>query len=100
MEHIDNHELALSENKRVFKKNSFAIIRVPAFDFLWSNHDISPMYKRRYTKKISRNLLKSKNLHVEKNFYFNFLLFIPILFAKYFFKIFKMNIKNENKINN
>ena len=58
------------------------------------------MHKRRYTKKILRNLLKSKNLHIEKIFYFNFLLFIPILFARYIFKIFKMNIKNENKINN
>ena len=100
LEHIDNHELALSELKRVLKKNSFAIITVPAFNFLWSNHDVSSMHKRRYTKKILRNLLKSKNLHIEKIFYFNFLLFIPILFARYFFKIFKINIKNENKINN
>ena len=100
LEHIDHHELALSEIKRVLKKNSFAIITVPAFNFLWSNHDVSSMHKRRYTKRILRDLLKKKDLSIEKIFYFNFLLFFPILCARYFFKIFKMNVKNENKINN
>ena len=100
VEHIENDKLAVSEIFRVLKKNSFAIITVPAFNFLWSKHDDSSMHKRRYTKKTLSNLIKETNFKIEKIFYFNFLLFLPILLARLFFKLLRLNIKNENKINN
>ena len=100
IEHIENDSLAMSEIYRVLKKNSFAIITVPAFNFLWSNHDVSSMHKRRYTKNSLSSLIKITNFEIKKIFYFNFLLFLPILLARLFFKILRLNVKNENKINN
>ena len=81
------------------KKNSYAIITVPAFNFLWSLHDENSMHKRRYIKKSLKNLINHKSFVIKKIYYFNFLLFIPIYFARIIFKLLKLNIKNENKVN-
>ena len=99
LEHIENDKLALSEIYRVMKKNSYAIITVPAFNFLWSLHDENSMHKRRYVKKSLKNLINHKSFVIKKIYYFNFLLFIPIYFARIIFKLLKLNIKNENKVN-
>tara|TARA_B100000989_G_scaffold289453_1_gene261344 strand:+ start:427 stop:1158 length:732 start_codon:yes stop_codon:yes gene_type:complete len=100
IEHIENDKLALSEIHRVLKKNSYAIITVPAFKFLWSLHDDNSMHKRRYTKKSLGDLIDNKKFEIKKFFYFNFLLFLPIFLARMIFKLLKIKIKNENKVNN
>ena len=100
LEHIENDQLALSEIHRVMKKDSYAIITVPAFKFLWSLHDESSMHKRRYIKISLKNLIKTKDFEIKKIFYFNFLLFLPIYFAGIIIKFLRLKIKNENKVNN
>ena len=100
LEHIENDKLALSEIHRVMKNNSYAIITVPAFKFLWSLHDENSMHKRRYIKKSLKNLINCKPFEIKKIFYFNFLLFVPIYFARTIFKLLKLKVKNENKVNN
>jgi SAM-dependent methyltransferase len=54
LEHIDNHVGALKEWKRVIKDDGAIIITVPAYQWLWTQHDVSLQHKRRYTKRILR----------------------------------------------
>lgn len=51
LEHLDGDELALAEFRRILKPGGLAIISVPAYEFLWSDHDEALMHKRRYTSK-------------------------------------------------
>lgn len=51
LEHIDKHVDALKEWKRVTKDDGVIIITVPAYQWLWSGHDVSLHHKRRYTIK-------------------------------------------------
>ena len=52
LEHIDNDEAALSEWNRVLKEDGVVIVTVPAYQWLWSDHDISLHHFRRYTTRL------------------------------------------------
>jgi SAM-dependent methyltransferase len=54
LEHLDDDRMALAEFHRVLKPNGYAVITVPAYNFLWSEHDLALMHKRRY---VARELL-------------------------------------------
>ena len=75
LEHIDDDVKAFQEIYRITKKNGLIITSVPAFNYLWSDHDEINHHFRRYTKK-SFNIL-SDNLKLEQIYcsYFNFYLF-------------------------
>jgi len=49
LEHIDNQVEALREWKRIIKDDGAIVITVPAYQWLWSDHDVSLHHKRRYT---------------------------------------------------
>ena len=51
LEHIDDHVGALKEWARVINKNGSVVITVPAYQWLWTDHDVSLHHKRRYTIK-------------------------------------------------
>jgi SAM-dependent methyltransferase len=81
IEHIEDDSKAMAEIYRVLKINGHAMITVPAFQFLWSNHDVVNHHYRRYSKKRLQNLI-SQNLKIEYLTFFNFLLFSPIAFTR------------------
>ena len=76
VEHVVEDQLAVNELNRVCKKNGLIVISVPAYKFLWSEHDIVNHHIRRYTRKGILQLLKENEIVYSS--YFNFLLFIPI----------------------
>ena len=49
LEHTDD-KLVMEEVYRIIKPNGHVIIMVPAFDFLWSQHDIDNHHQRRYRR--------------------------------------------------
>lgn len=51
LEHIEDHVGALKEWKRVLKDDGAIVLTVPAYQWLWSDHDVSLHHKRRYTTK-------------------------------------------------
>lgn len=79
IEHIREHSAAISEIERVLKPGGHAFITVPAFDFLWSQHDEIHHHYRRYTRTEIRRLLEAEGLRIQYDTYFNSLLFVPIL---------------------
>lgn len=80
LEHVQEDREAVRELNRVCKKNGTIIVSVPAYRFLWSEHDIINHHVTRYTEKELLNLF-SRNKIVYSS-YFNFFLFIPIALVR------------------
>lgn len=99
IEHIKDDSKAVNEINRILKKNHYALITVPAFNFLWSKHDEIALHKRRYTKKSLINILFTNKFQIEEIFYFNYLLFLPIIIIRFFLKIFRIKYESDNNIN-
>lgn len=80
IEHVEDHQKAVSELIRVTKKGGMIYTTVPTFMFLWSHHDVVNQHIRRYTK---GNFMALWQPHLNEvqlvyNTYFNFWLFPPI----------------------
>ena len=82
IEHVEDDALAASEIHRVLKPGGQFFITVPAFQFLWSNHDVVNHHHRRYTKQ-QLNQLFTHNFTLDFSTYFNFWLFFPIALARW-----------------
>ena len=85
IEHIENDNKAVEEIYRVLKPKGKYFITVPAFQSLWSNHDVVNHHFRRYKKKQLNKLIESTNLKIDHSTYFNFWLFIPISITRFIF---------------
>ena len=66
LEHLDNDALAFAEVLRVLKPGGVAIITVPAYPFLWSEHDEALSHRRRYTKAELRTRLQESGARLVK----------------------------------
>ena len=66
LEHIQDDYLALKEWKNTLKPNGLLLISVPAFQHLWSNHDIFLKHHRRYSKKEIHDLANLNGLQTVK----------------------------------
>jgi SAM-dependent methyltransferase len=69
LEHIEDHLRALREWKRVLKDDGAIIITVPAYQWLWSEHDVSLHHRRRYTVKSLMAVAAEAGLKPEKKSY-------------------------------
>ncbi len=64
LEHIDMHKAALQEWSRILKDDGVLIITVPAYQWLWSHHDVALGHERRYTKRTLKTVAQSAGLQV------------------------------------
>ncbi|MBT8328040.1 MAG: class I SAM-dependent methyltransferase [Bacteroidia bacterium] len=92
IEHIEDDKLAISEVNRVLRKDGHYYITVPAFQFLWSNHDVVNHHYRRYTKRNLNSLFSS--FKITYSSYFNFWLFFPIAMVRF---VLNLLPKSKNK---
>lgn len=96
IEHVEDHEKAVEEMKRVADKNGVLFITVPAFMSLWSHHDEVNYHFRRYKIKEVNDLFCKKSDGVKMySTYFNSLLFLPILLFRKASNIFKFGDKRK-----
>ena len=98
IEHVENDVNATLEIYRVLKNDRYALFTVPAFEFLWSNQDEISGHKRRYTLNKFKSILNRTAFNLKKIYYFNFILFIPILFLRKLTILIGATIKNENTL--
>jgi len=75
LEHVKDDAKMVSEIQRVLKPGGKFIFTVPAFNFLYSEHDRKLKHFRRYSKSNIKNILK-KLKRVKLGYWF-FMLFIP-----------------------
>lgn len=69
LEHIEDDRSALSEWKRVLKDDGAIAITVPAYQWLWSGHDVSSHHQRRYTMKSLISVAAKAGLRPERKSY-------------------------------
>jgi SAM-dependent methyltransferase len=75
IEHIDNDENVLRQVWRLLRPGGFAVITVPAYNWLWSRHDDLNNHKRRYTASTLRAPIERAGFRIRKLSYFNCILF-------------------------
>ncbi len=75
IEHVDDDLKAVKEISRVLAKEGIALIIVPAYQWLWSRHDIAYHHQRRYSSKSFKILISGSGLKTKQWSYFNFFLF-------------------------
>ena len=79
LEHTDDDLHCLREIRRVCARRGLLLITVPAYGFLWSEHDEALKHRRRYTAYELRNKLVLCGFEVVRTSYFITSLFFPIL---------------------
>ncbi len=76
IEHIKDDTLAIREMTRVTRSGGFVFITVPAYMFLWSDHDEINHHERRYTyRRLKEKIDTCENMEIVSWTYFNTLLF-------------------------
>lgn len=78
IEHTEDR-LTLGEIVRVLRPGGAALIHVPAFPFLWGEHDEVNRHRRRYWRSELLGVIEGSGLRVERVSYINCLLFPIVL---------------------
>jgi SAM-dependent methyltransferase len=99
IEHVDDDLAALRELRRVLRPGGYLLLTVPAFHLLWGLQDHVSHHKRRYRLGKLLELLRTADLSPRQYFYFNYLLFLPILAARRLMRSCKIKIASEGEIN-
>ena len=93
LEHIDDDLQGLDELFRVSNDGGMLVITVPAYGFLWSEHDEALHHRRRYAASELRNKLTNAGFRVERVTYYITFLFFPILFMRFIQSVSKKSIQ-------
>lgn len=92
LEHVDDDLSAIGELLRIVKTSGVLVITVPAYGFLWSEHDEALHHRRRYAASELRNKLTNAGFEVERISYYITFLFFPILFMRFAQSVSKKSI--------
>jgi 2-polyprenyl-3-methyl-5-hydroxy-6-metoxy-1,4-benzoquinol methylase len=76
-EHVEDDHAFAARTHALLSSGGYLAMTVPAFMWLWSEHDVEHHHFRRYTKKQARTLLESAGFEVLYASYWNMLLLIP-----------------------
>lgn len=98
LEHTDDDLAALEELGRVCRPGGLLLVTVPAYGFLWSEHDEALKHRRRYTAHELRNKLTNCGFEIERSSYFITTLFFPILFLRIYQGLFKKSIHPQTAL--
>jgi SAM-dependent methyltransferase len=82
LEHIDDDIGALVELHRVAADDAHLIITVPAYQWLWTEHDVQLHHVRRYTLPVMAARVRTAGWEVERSTYFNSLLLPGVAAAR------------------
>jgi SAM-dependent methyltransferase len=99
IEHVHDDLAALQELRRVLKPGGYLLLTVPAFHLLWGLQDDVSHHKRRYRLHNLLKMLAVADLFPRRYFYFNYLLFLPILAARRLMRGLRIRAASEGEIN-
>ncbi len=78
LEHVEDDVGSLRTIARLLVPGGMLLCTVPAYAFLWSDHDVVNQHKRRYTRRELAARLALAGFEIRKLTYYNTLLFPPI----------------------
>jgi SAM-dependent methyltransferase len=77
IEHTPDDVAALSELRRVSRPGARLLLTVPAYQALWSRHDVANHHFRRYSRRSLRGAVRAAGWQVDRVTSFNSLLLAP-----------------------
>jgi 2-polyprenyl-3-methyl-5-hydroxy-6-metoxy-1,4-benzoquinol methylase len=86
IEHLNDDLGALKRIKGLLKKDGVLIVSVPAYQWMWSSHDVALHHKRRYTAKRLRIAMTKAGYKIERLTYTNMFTFFPAAAVRLFKK--------------
>ena len=75
LEHLADEAAALETARRALTADGLLVVTVPAYQWLWSGHDVALGHRRRYTASRLRRVVERAGFRVLRVSYFNTLLF-------------------------
>jgi SAM-dependent methyltransferase len=83
IEHTDDDDGILRQGLNLLKPGGHLLVTVPAYQWLWSNHDVLNHHKRRYTRGQLRRVVETAGFTVACCTYLNTLLFPAAVIVRY-----------------
>jgi SAM-dependent methyltransferase len=80
IEHLQDDRAALRELRRVLAPGGALLVTVPAYQWLWSGHDVVNHHHRRYSRTTLRRAARDAGWECERTTHFNSLL-LPVAVA-------------------
>ncbi len=77
LEHVHEDAESLIALHNRLRPEGWLLLTVPAFPFLFSEHDVVHHHKRRYRIRQLRRLIQNAGFSIQRSGYFNFFLFPP-----------------------
>jgi SAM-dependent methyltransferase len=99
VEHVEDDRTAMAEVARVLKPGGIALFTVPAFQSLWGLQDEVSHHKRRYRRTGFLRLVGQAGLDIVDQFYFNYILFLPIWLARRLLPLAAPDAQSETELN-
>ncbi|NJL60500.1 MAG: class I SAM-dependent methyltransferase [Methylacidiphilales bacterium] len=96
IEHLDNDLAALSALRSHLKPGGWIILTVPAYQFLWSQHDDINHHKRRYRLQGLQKVVRKADFSIRYSSYFNTFLFPLVAGVRLLQNLFKLAKKSQN----
>jgi SAM-dependent methyltransferase len=82
LEHVEDDARALQVLRDRMDTGATLVLTVPAYQFLWSNHDVANQHFRRYTRGQLTTALRAAGFRIRYASYFNTLLFPLVLLQR------------------
>jgi len=82
LEHIDDDLRALIELHRVADRDAYLVITVPAYQWMWTEHDVQLHHLRRYTLRTLRSRVLGSGWTIVHDTYFNTILLPGVALAR------------------
>lgn len=99
LEHVEMDGSAIGEIYRVLLPGGTALITVPAFKCLWGLEDQIANHLRRYRLQPFRSMFDRVGFHIQRCYYFNYILFAPIWITRKIIHAMNLPIREETQIN-
>ena len=98
VEHLDDYLAGLTEMRRVLRPGGYALLFVPAFNFLWGVQDDISHHRRRYTRSELKHTIEQAGLTIDRATYANITFFVPILLGRLLMRVTGFRPASENNL--